>query len=100
LAEAAGDVAGAVTAVLSVPGAGCGVGDAEQVGEHLPVDRADQREPGAVSGGACAGDAQPRFFATRPVIAKALSRCGHILLPVVLIGIGLFVLIEGNAFGL
>jgi cadmium resistance protein CadD (predicted permease) len=41
-----------------------------------------------------------RFFATRPVIAKALSRCGHILLPVVLIGIGLLILIEGNAFGL
>ncbi len=41
LAQAAGDVAGPVGAVLSVPGAGGGVGDAEQVGEHLPVDRAD-----------------------------------------------------------
>ena len=41
-----------------------------------------------------------RFFATRPVIAKALDRWGHILLPVVLIGIGLFILIEGGAFGL
>jgi cadmium resistance protein CadD (predicted permease) len=41
-----------------------------------------------------------RFFATRPVIAKALSRWGHILLPVVLIGIGLLILIEGGAFGL
>ncbi|MBB2949113.1 cadmium resistance protein CadD (predicted permease) [Actinoplanes lutulentus] len=41
-----------------------------------------------------------RFFATRPVIAKALSRWGHILLPIVLIGIGLLILIEGGAFGL
>jgi cadmium resistance protein CadD (predicted permease) len=36
-----------------------------------------------------------RFFATRPLIAKALSRWGHIVLPVVLIGIGLLILIEG-----
>ncbi|QUW85860.1 cadmium resistance transporter (plasmid) [Streptomyces mirabilis] len=41
-----------------------------------------------------------KFFATRPVIAKALARWGHILLPVVLIGIGLLILIEGGAFGL
>ncbi|ACZ87515.1 cadmium resistance transporter [Streptosporangium roseum] len=41
-----------------------------------------------------------RFFATRPVIAKALSRWGHILLPIVLIGIGALILIEGGAFGL
>jgi cadmium resistance protein CadD (predicted permease) len=39
-----------------------------------------------------------RFFATRPFIAKALSRWGHILLPIVLIGIGLLILIEGGAF--
>ncbi|MFI5496816.1 cadmium resistance transporter [Actinoplanes sp. NPDC051859] len=41
-----------------------------------------------------------RFFATRPIIAQALSRWGHVLLPVVLIGIGLLILIEGGAFGL
>ncbi|GGT03036.1 cadmium resistance transporter [Streptomyces cinerochromogenes] len=41
-----------------------------------------------------------RFFATRPVIAKALSRWGHILLPLVLITIGLLILIEGGVFGL
>lgn len=41
-----------------------------------------------------------RFFATRPVIARSLARWGHILLPVVLIGIGLLILIEGGAFGL
>ncbi|WP_329108292.1 cadmium resistance transporter [Streptomyces sp. NBC_01439] len=41
-----------------------------------------------------------KFFATRPVIAKALARWGHILLPVVLIAIGLLILIEGGAFGL
>jgi cadmium resistance protein CadD (predicted permease) len=33
-----------------------------------------------------------QYFATRPIIARALSRWGHILLPVVLIGIGLFIL--------
>ncbi|WP_435603400.1 cadmium resistance transporter [Streptomyces sp. bgisy130] len=41
-----------------------------------------------------------RFFATRPVIAKALARWGHILLPLVLIAIGLLIFIEGGAFGL
>jgi cadmium resistance protein CadD (predicted permease) len=41
-----------------------------------------------------------RYFATRQPIAKALSRWGHILLPVVLIGIGLLILVEGGAFGL
>jgi cadmium resistance protein CadD (predicted permease) len=40
------------------------------------------------------------LFATRPVIAQGLSRWGHILMPVVLIGIGLTILIEGGAFGL
>jgi cadmium resistance protein CadD (predicted permease) len=41
-----------------------------------------------------------RFFATRPGVAGALSRWGHVLLPVVLIGIGLIILVEGGAFGL
>jgi cadmium resistance protein CadD (predicted permease) len=41
-----------------------------------------------------------RYFATRPVIARALSRWGHILMPAVLIGIGLIILIEGHTFGL
>ncbi|GAA3164140.1 hypothetical protein GCM10020001_106230 [Nonomuraea salmonea] len=41
-----------------------------------------------------------RFFATRPVIAGALTRWGHILLPAVLIAIGAFILIDGGAFGL
>ena len=41
-----------------------------------------------------------RFFATRPPVARALSRWGHVLLPVVLIAIGLLILIEGGAFGL
>jgi cadmium resistance protein CadD (predicted permease) len=40
-----------------------------------------------------------RYFATRPVIARALSRWGHVLLPVVLIGIGLLILVEGGVFG-
>lgn len=37
-----------------------------------------------------------RFFATRPLIARALSRWGHVLLPVVLIGIGLLILVRGG----
>ncbi|MET9934659.1 MULTISPECIES: cadmium resistance transporter [unclassified Streptomyces] len=41
-----------------------------------------------------------RFFATRPVIAKALARWGHITLPLVLITIGLLILVEGGVFGL
>ncbi len=41
-----------------------------------------------------------RFVATRPLIASALSRWGHIVLPVVLIAIGLLILIDGGAFGL
>jgi hypothetical protein len=50
--------------------------------------------------------ARCRLDRGRPVLrhlagdAKALSRWGRILLPVVLIGIGLFILIEGDAFGL
>jgi len=41
-----------------------------------------------------------RYFASRPVIARALSRWGHVLLPMVLIGIGLAIFVEGHAFGL
>jgi cadmium resistance protein CadD (predicted permease) len=40
------------------------------------------------------------WFARRPLVARALSRWGHIVLPVVLIGIGLAILIGGHAFGL
>lgn len=36
-----------------------------------------------------------RHFATRPLIAKALGRWGHILLPIVLIGLGVLILVEG-----
>ncbi|MDI5975705.1 cadmium resistance transporter [Amycolatopsis magusensis] len=38
-----------------------------------------------------------RFFATRSLIAEALSRWGHALLPVVLIGIGVLILLEHSA---
>jgi cadmium resistance protein CadD (predicted permease) len=41
-----------------------------------------------------------RFFATRPVVAVALSRWGHVLMPVVFVGIGALILTEGHAFGL
>ncbi|SEM78075.1 cadmium resistance transporter [Nonomuraea pusilla] len=35
------------------------------------------------------------FLATRPVVARALSRWGHVVFPVVLIAIGLLILVEG-----
>ncbi|MFJ3658347.1 hypothetical protein ACIPPR_34210 [Streptomyces nigra] len=41
-----------------------------------------------------------RFFATRPVIAKALSRWCHILLPLVPITMGVLILVKGGAFDL
>ncbi|MEV4600266.1 cadmium resistance transporter [Amycolatopsis sp. NPDC049253] len=34
-------------------------------------------------------------LATRPAVARALARWGHVVLPVVLIGIGLLILIDG-----
>ena len=40
------------------------------------------------------------FVATRPPVARALDRWGHIVLPVVLIAIGVAILVEGGAFGL
>ena len=44
--------------------------------------------------------ASARYLSTRPVIANALARWGHVLLPVVLIGIGLIILFDRGAFGL
>jgi cadmium resistance protein CadD (predicted permease) len=41
-----------------------------------------------------------RFFATRSAIAKVIGRWGYILHPFVLIALGLFILIQGGAFGL
>ncbi|MEU3551699.1 cadmium resistance transporter [Streptomyces longwoodensis] len=41
-----------------------------------------------------------RYFATRSVVAAALARWGHVLLPLVLVTIGLLILVEGGAFGL
>jgi cadmium resistance protein CadD (predicted permease) len=41
-----------------------------------------------------------RFFATRPTVAGFLGRWGDILHPLVLIALGLYILIEGGAFGL
>ncbi|TDZ79371.1 Cadmium resistance transporter [Mycobacteroides salmoniphilum] len=40
------------------------------------------------------------FFASRRTVAALLTRWGHVVLPVVLIGIGLTILIDGGAFGL
>ncbi|WP_061291348.1 cadmium resistance transporter [Herbidospora cretacea] len=33
------------------------------------------------------------FLATRPVVARALAKWGHVLFPVVLVGIGVFILV-------
>ncbi|MFI0422315.1 cadmium resistance transporter [Spongiactinospora sp. 9N601] len=41
-----------------------------------------------------------RYFATRPFVATTLSRCGHILLPLVLVGVGVLILVEGGVIGL
>jgi cadmium resistance protein CadD (predicted permease) len=77
----------------------------DNIGVYVPV--LATAGAGAISGYAVvflvlvgAWVAAGRFFATRPVIARALSRWGHLLLPLVLIGIGALILVEGNAFGL
>ncbi|WP_461021684.1 cadmium resistance transporter [Thalassiella azotivora] len=41
-----------------------------------------------------------RFVATRQPIAQVLERWEHILFPLVLIGLGVIILVEGGAFGL
>jgi cadmium resistance protein CadD (predicted permease) len=41
-----------------------------------------------------------RFFATRKPIARIIARWGHVILPIVLIAIGAWILIEGGAFGI
>ncbi|WCD92719.1 cadmium resistance transporter [Microbacterium sp. nov. GSS16] len=41
-----------------------------------------------------------RFIATRRPIAEILERWEHVLFPLVLIGLGVFILISGGAFGL
>jgi cadmium resistance protein CadD (predicted permease) len=41
-----------------------------------------------------------RLVSTRPVVARAMARWGHVLLPVVLIGLGLSILMEGEPLGL
>ena len=38
------------------------------------------------------------YIASRPAVANALARWGHIILPVVLIGVGLSILIQGGVF--
>jgi cadmium resistance protein CadD (predicted permease) len=40
------------------------------------------------------------YFATRPAVAGLIGRWGHVLHPMVLIALGLFILIQGRAFGL
>lgn len=41
-----------------------------------------------------------RAVAGHPVVARALERWGHVLLPVVLVVLGVVILVEGGAFGL
>ena len=41
-----------------------------------------------------------KFVATRPPIAEILERWEHVLFPIVLIGLGTFILVSGGAFGL
>ena len=42
----------------------------------------------------------PKYVATRRPIAEILERWEHILFPLVLIGLGIVILLEGGAFGL
>ena len=41
-----------------------------------------------------------KFVATRKPIAEVLERWEHVLFPLVLIGLGIVILVEGGAFGL
>lgn len=41
-----------------------------------------------------------KFVATRPPIAEVLERWEHVLFPIVLIGLGIFILVSDGAFGL
>ena len=41
-----------------------------------------------------------KFVATLPPIAEVLERWEHVLFPIVLIGLGIFILVSGGAFGL
>ena len=41
-----------------------------------------------------------KFVATRRPIAELLERWEHLLFPIVLIGLGIFILVSGGAFGL
>lgn len=54
------------------------------------VDGTDDTEEELVAVWVAAG----RFVATRPVLARALGRWGHLVLPVVLIGLELSILSE------
>jgi cadmium resistance protein CadD (predicted permease) len=38
------------------------------------------------------------FFASRPAVASVIARWGRILYPLVLVGLGLFILVQGGAF--
>lgn len=44
--------------------------------------------------------AAAKFVATRPPVVKALERWEHIIFPLILIGLGVVLLVEGGAFGL
>ncbi|HWA33794.1 MAG TPA: cadmium resistance transporter, partial [Cyclobacteriaceae bacterium] len=41
-----------------------------------------------------------RFLASRPIVAKTLSTYGHFIMPVVLLLLGVFILIESDSFSL
>lgn len=41
-----------------------------------------------------------KYLANHPLIAKQLSRYGHLVTPIVLISLGIFILVESNVFSL
>lgn len=98
-ADAEGESAGAGPGVLAVAGVTFANGG-DNIGVYVPVFSASgQLSVYAVVflvlvGVWCAAG---WFLATRPVVARALARRGHLALPVVLVGIGVLVLVEGLA---
>jgi cadmium resistance protein CadD (predicted permease) len=94
---AGGEPDGVGPGVLAVAGVTFANGG-DNIGVYVPVFAASGRLPVYVVvflvlvGVWCAAG---WFLATRPVVARALARWGHLLLPVVLVGIGVLVLVEG-----
>ena len=95
LADVIGDIAGGVEAARADPDA-----VVVQTLEANPMwSLIDAREAVANHAGVDLA-AAARFVATRRPIAEVLERWEQVLFPIVLIGLGVVILVEGGAFGL